>query len=145
MHWKRNDLLYNESEVMHMRRIIAAAIVKGEKILIAKRSYGSLADYWEFPGGKVEDNESDESCLKREIMEELKVNLKMEKFLGEQRFCVEDKEYIMALYKAALLDDNFQLSVHREIAWVEKGQILKYKLAPVDELLVHQGCLEELE
>ena len=40
-------------EGMNMRRIIAAAIVKEDKILIARRKYGSLAGYWEFPGGKV--------------------------------------------------------------------------------------------
>uniref|UniRef100_UPI0006D09078 NUDIX domain-containing protein n=1 Tax=Clostridium sp. NkU-1 TaxID=1095009 RepID=UPI0006D09078 len=69
-----------------MHRIIAAAIVKEGKTLIAKRNYGSLAGYWEFPGGKVEDNETDVECLKREIMEELSVKLKIEEFLGEQQF-----------------------------------------------------------
>jgi len=50
-----------------MNRIIAAAIVKEGKTLIAKRNYGSLSGYWEFPGGKVEGNETEVGCLKREI------------------------------------------------------------------------------
>lgn len=125
-----------------MRRIIAAAIIKEDKILIAKRNYGSLANYWEFPGGKIEANETDIECLKREILEELAVELKVKELLGEQQFLVDRKEYIIALYGAILLDENFQLNVHSEIAWVKKGQLHKYKLAPADKLLVQKGCLE---
>lgn len=138
------DMLYNKPEVISMNRIIAAAIVKEGKTLIAKRNYGSLAGYWEFPGGKAEGNETDPECLKREIMEELSVKLKIEEYLGEQRFCVDRKDYTMVLYKAVLLDENFRLSVHSETAWVEKEQLHMFKLAPVDELLVQQGCLEGL-
>lgn len=127
-----------------MNRIIAAAIVKEGKTFIARRNYGSLAGYWEFPGGKAEGNETDAECLKREIMEELSVKLKIEECLGEQQFFVDRKEYMMVLYKAVLLDENFRLSVHSETAWVEKEQLHKYKLSPVDELLVQQGCLEGL-
>lgn len=125
-----------------MRRIIAAAILKEGKILIAKRNYGSLADYWEFPGGKIEGNETDIECLKREVLEELAVELKVKELLGEQQFFIDKEEYIIALYGAVLLDENFQLSVHSEVAWVEKEQLYKYKLAPADKLLVQKGCLE---
>lgn len=127
-----------------MHRIIAAAIVKERKILLAKRNYGSLAGYWEFPGGKVEGNETDVECLKREIMEEFTVKLKVEEFLGEQQFWVDRKEYMMALYRAVLVDENIRLSVHSEIAWLKKEQLHKYKLSPVDEILVQKGCLERL-
>lgn len=127
-----------------MRRIIAAAIVKEGKILIAKRNYGSLAEYWEFPGGKVEGNETDVECLEREIMEEFVVKLKIDDFLGQQQFFVDSREYTMALYGAVLLDEKIQLNVHSEIAWVKKEQLHKYKLAPVDEMLVQRGCLEVL-
>ncbi len=59
-------------------------------------------------------------------------------------FFVDRKEYMMVLYRAVLLDENFRLNVHSETAWVKKEQLHKYKLAPVDELLVQQGCLEGL-
>lgn len=127
-----------------MRRIIAAAIVKEDKILIARRKYGSLAGYWEFPGGKVEGNETDVECLKREIMEEFTVNIKVEEFLGEERFSIESKECLMALYKTIWTDGNFDLTVHSEIVWVTKQELQKYMLAPVDKILVQKGCLEEI-
>ena len=56
---------------MNMRRIIAAAIVKENKVLIAKRKYGTLAGYWEFPGGKVEDDETDKECLEETIFHQI--------------------------------------------------------------------------
>lgn len=57
----------NKHEGMNMRRIIAAAIVKENKVLIAKRKYGTLAGYWEFQGGKVENDETDKECLEETI------------------------------------------------------------------------------
>lgn len=83
---QRADILYNELEVIYMRRIIAAAIIKEGKILIAKRNYGSLVGYWEYPGGKVEGNETDVECLKREIIEEFTVKLKEKSFLENNCF-----------------------------------------------------------
>ena len=58
-----------------MKRIIAAAIYEAGKLLIARRSYGTLKGFWEFPGGKVESGESDEECIKREILFQMGKNV----------------------------------------------------------------------
>lgn len=118
-----------------MRRIIAAAIVDENKILIARRNYGTLAGYWEFPGGKVEQGETDAECICREIWEEFSVKIVVQKYLGEENFQVDNKNYDIVLYQAKLLSADVQLSVHSEIAWVSKEDLEKYKLAPVDEQL----------
>lgn len=119
-----------------MRRIVAAAIINEEKILIAKRNYGSLAGYWEFPGGKLEAEETDIECICREIQEEFLVDIDVEKYLGQEIFFVNDKKYEIVLYQAQLLSGDIQLTVHSEVAWVKKEDLTKYKLAPVDEQLV---------
>lgn len=118
-----------------MRRIIAAALMEENKILIAKRNYGTLAGYWEFPGGKVEQGETDVECICREIWEEFSVKIVVQKYLGEENFQVDNKNYDIVLYQAKLLSADVQLSVHSEIAWVSKEDLEKYKLAPVDEQL----------
>lgn len=118
-----------------MRRIIAAAIMDENKILIARRNYGTLAGYWEFPGGKVEQGETDAECICREIWEEFSVKIVVQKYLGEENFQVDNKNYDIVLYQAKLLSADVQLSVHSEIAWVSKEDLEKYKLAPVDEQL----------
>lgn len=119
-----------------MRRIIAAAIMDENRILIARRNYGSLAGYWEFPGGKVEPGETDAECIYREIQEEFSAKIVVQKYLGEENFQVDNKNYDIVLYQAKLLSADLQLSVHSEIAWVSKEDLEKYKLAPVDERLV---------
>ncbi|WP_127015516.1 NUDIX domain-containing protein [Anoxybacter fermentans] len=58
-----------------MIRVTAAIIEKDGKFLIARRKEGHLSGMWEFPGGKIEEGESPEECLKREIFEELGIIL----------------------------------------------------------------------
>ncbi|UOY03836.1 (deoxy)nucleoside triphosphate pyrophosphohydrolase [Blastococcus sp. PRF04-17] len=64
-------------------QVVGAAIVDGERVLVAQRSGGPYDGCWEFPGGKVEPGESDLSALVREIGEELGVVIEPGEFLGE--------------------------------------------------------------
>lgn len=115
-----------------MQRIIAAAIIKHDKVLIAERNYGSLKGYWEFPGGKVECNETDEECICREIKEEFGVDIQVSSYLGQAKFQIEENNYEIILYEAKLLSDHLRLTVHSKIKWVSRNQLYKNKLAPVD-------------
>ncbi len=62
--------------------VTAAILKKDNKILIAKRKEGHLANKWEFPGGKLESNESPEECLKRELREEFGIDTKIGKLVA---------------------------------------------------------------
>jgi 8-oxo-dGTP diphosphatase len=64
-------------------QVVGAAIVDGDRVLVARRSGGPFDGCWEFPGGKVERGESDLSALVREIGEELDVAITPQAFLGE--------------------------------------------------------------
>ena len=61
--------------------VVAAIIKKDNKILSTERGYGDLEGYWEFPGGKIEPGENKEQALKREIMEEMNVEIKVGDFI----------------------------------------------------------------
>ena len=52
--------------------------MKDNKIFVTQRGYGEFKDWWEFPGGKIEEGETPEECLKREIKEELKVDINID-------------------------------------------------------------------
>ena len=64
-------------------QVVGAAIVEGDRVLVAQRAGGVYAGCWEFPGGKVETGESDLAALVREIDEELGVTVVPQSFLGE--------------------------------------------------------------
>ena len=66
-----------------MKRIevVAAVISRDGKYFATQRGYGEFKDYWEFPGGKMEPGESREQALRREIMEELDTEIRVEDFL----------------------------------------------------------------
>ena len=59
--------------------VVAAIIIKDQKIFATQRGYGDWKDWWEFPGGRIEAGESPEQCIEREIREELATEVHAEK------------------------------------------------------------------
>jgi 8-oxo-dGTP diphosphatase len=72
-----------ERVALDVVQVVGAAIVEGNRVLVAQRAGGPYDGRWEFPGGKVEQGESDLSALVREIDEELGVEIEPQAFLGE--------------------------------------------------------------
>ena len=67
-----------------MITVTAAILVKDSRVFIGKRrANGRLAGKWEFPGGKVEQNETPEDCLKRELQEELDIDATIGHYMGD--------------------------------------------------------------
>src|SRR4051794_20674764 len=64
-------------------QVVGAAVIEGQRVLVAQRSGGPYDGCWEFPGGKVEPGESELSALVREIGEELGVDVVPQAFVGE--------------------------------------------------------------
>ncbi len=66
-----------------MKRIevVAAIIIKGDKVFATQRGYGEFKDWWEFPGGKIEAGECPQDALKREIKEELDAEISVGELL----------------------------------------------------------------
>ena len=73
-----NILRVNKEEnKMKTVRVVAAVIRDGDKIFATQRGYGDLKGGWEFPGGKIEEGETPQAALKREIMEELDTEIEV--------------------------------------------------------------------
>jgi len=116
-----------------MREVSAAIIIENGKILLTKRnSTGNLPGYWEFPGGKRENNETIFECLEREIKEELNVSCKALNVFAESIYEYEDGTIKLIAIIAILISKNIILSVHDEYVWTEISNLLNYKLAPAD-------------
>lgn len=70
-----------------MKIVSAGIIYKGDEVLIAQRSMtSSVGGKWEFPGGKLEENETIEECLARELFEELNISVKIRGVIGETAY-----------------------------------------------------------
>lgn len=116
-----------------MKEVTAAIIIEKNKILIAQRGANEkLAGKWEFPGGKIELGETPQQCLKREIREELEVDIEVGSYLGESIYTYSNGEIKLIAYFATIIGGEIKLSVHDKIEWVTIGAMDKYDFAPAD-------------
>lgn len=119
---------------------VAAAIIKdGDKFLIAKRKKGKhLEGKWEFPGGKIEPNETPEACLARELNEEFGISAEIGSFVAESIFDYGERKIRLLGYKAKYISGKFQLNDHEEISWVSTKELANYHFAEADLPLVEK-------
>ncbi|MDR5659627.1 (deoxy)nucleoside triphosphate pyrophosphohydrolase [Serpentinicella sp. ANB-PHB4] len=112
-----------------MKEVTAAIIQKEDKTLIARRGKGEkLAGKWEFPGGKIEKGETPQACLKREIKEELNVEIKVGDYFGESIY----EDIKLMAYLANVEKGEVSLTVHDEVKWVRNKELTNFDFAPAD-------------
>lgn len=122
-----------------MKLVTAAIIKKNNKILIAQISKkDKLSSMWEFPGGKIEEGETPEECLKREIKEELDIEVSIGQFFDESIYHYEGGSIKLLGYYAFYESGDLKLNVHDEVKWVSLEEIKKYKFAPADVTFVEK-------
>lgn len=130
---------------MNAVRVVAAIIINTDgKILITRRKpEKSLGGYWEFPGGKVDDYEKDEEALIRELVEELNVDIIIDKFLCETSYSYDFGDIKLAFYICRLKNKNQKVissTDHDQIEWVETKYLKDYQFAPADVEVVNTIC-----
>jgi len=114
--------------------LVAAGIIeRGGKILIARRREETHAGgKWEFPGGKLETGETPEECLKRELLEELGVDVAVGEFLGSFSHEYDDRTVELFAFRVAINSGEPRPIDHSEVAWVDRKDLLTYELAEAD-------------
>lgn len=117
-----------------MINVVDTLIKNDDKELISKRSTGDLNVFgkWEFPGGKVQDNEDEKHAIERKIKEEFELLISAESFLINNVCKYPTKTVDLKLYRCKYLSGEFNLHDHSEYKWVDKKDLLNYDLAPVD-------------
>ena len=117
--------------------VVAAVIKKNNKYFIAQRNRNKHFPYhYEFPGGKVENNENFENALKREIYEELSINIEIIKKIASEKYTDDKIDVEVHYFLCESQNDKIILSEHEDMKWVQKNHILKYKLAPGDAKII---------
>ena len=113
-----------------MIQVTAAVIIRDGRVLIAKRRSGAtLAGKWEFPGGKVEPDETMVQCLKRELDEESGVKVEVEDFICMNKHSYSFGDVELFAYKVRVISGEFQLNEHDEVKWVLPSELLLYDFA----------------
>ena len=113
--------------------VTAAILVKDGKILIAKRkSTDKLPDKWEFPGGKIEPDETPRDCLAREMEEEFGITVSVGEFLGESVYHYDHGSIRLLAYRACWREGTFCLQDHADYGWTTVNQLSEFDFAPAD-------------
>ena len=124
-----------------MIRVVCGIIYKDDKILLTRRKKGkSLEGFWEFPGGKVERGETDTVALKRELREELGLEISELYYFSENKHDYNTFSIHLVAYKCKALDNPGKMVDHDKFEWVRVNEIGNFNLADADRPL-----LEELE
>jgi len=120
-----------------MIKVICGIIYKDDEIFICRRkSNKSLGGFWEFPGGKIEKGESHEDSLKRELMEELHMEVEVIEYYDSVKYDYGDFAIELIAYTCSFRNWNLSLTDHDLYEWVMPGETLNWKLSPADIPLV---------
>jgi 8-oxo-dGTP diphosphatase len=118
---------------MAMIKVVCGIIHKEGKVLICRRKpEKSLGGYWEFPGGKVEPEESQIESLKRELLEELQLEVEIQDFFYASEHQYENFSIELIAYTCVYKESNMILTDHDQIEWVGHSELLDWKLSPAD-------------
>jgi 8-oxo-dGTP diphosphatase len=122
-----------------MKQVAAAIAVRDGAILVTRRGPGEkLEGYWEFPGGKLEDGESVQECIVRELFEELSVRCVAGEIIAESKYEYPGGAITLIGVAVDLVDETIALSVHDAFDWVSPAGLLDLKLAPADVAIAEE-------
>ena len=113
--------------------VVAAVIYRDQNLLLARRKAGkSMAGYWEFPGGKIENDETPEKALARELLEEFDIVVSVGKEIATHRHDYEHIKIELIAHETHIESGEFELRDHDAIVWVTPLEARQYNLAPAD-------------
>ncbi len=118
-------------------RVTAGIIQENGRVLIAQRRPGRhMAGKWEFPGGKIEQGETPEQSLARELEEELAVHARIGELLCRTTYEGEGISLELLVYRVLDFEGRPVLREHQEMRWVQPGELSAYDLADSDRRVV---------
>ena len=135
------DIVYHSKkrgQPMKTINVVAAIIRDQDKIFATQRGYGAFKGGWEFPGGKIEEGESKEEALKREIMEELDTKIQVGELFETVKYDYPDFRLIMDCYFCTIESGTLNLKEHLSAKWLTKETIDSVEWLAADlELVEH--------
>lgn len=124
-------------------RVVAAIIKRinesGETLVLAtQRGYGEFKGGWEFPGGKIEEGETPQDALKREIFEELRAEISVGELIETIEYDYPNFHLSMDCFWAEIISGNCILTEHTDAKWLDKSELDSVEWLPADVTLIEK-------
>ena len=119
-------------------RVVAAVIRKDDKIFATQRGYGEFKDGWEFPGGKIEEGETPEQALIREIKEELDTDINVGELIDTIEYDYSNFHLSMDCFWCDIVKGGLELKVHEAAKWLTKENLYSVEWLPADVGLIER-------
>lgn len=117
--------------------VAAAILVQAERVLIGRRRAGARrGGLWEFPGGKIRAGETPQQGLRREIKEELGIDIEVGELFGESVYPYPDQTVRLMAYRCTMMGGRLVLNDHAQLVWAAAGELDRYCFCPADLVLV---------
>ena len=123
-------------------RVVAAIIRDKDKIFATQRGYGEFKDGWEFPGGKIEEGETPQDALKREIMEELDTEITVGELIDTIEYDYPTFHLSMDCFWAEVITGHLVLKEAEAAKWLTKEHLDSVDWLPADVTLIDKIRIE---
>ena len=117
--------------------VVAAIIIRAtedgtKQVFATQRGYGDWKGWWEFPGGKIEEGESTEDALKREIKEELATEISVGDYVDTIEYDYPAFHLSMKCYECSVISGKLELLEHENASWLTKENLRTVQWLPAD-------------
>lgn len=129
-------------------RVVAAVIRDGDRIFATQRGYGEFKGGWEFPGGKIEEGETPQEALVREIMEELETEIVVGELIDTIEYDYPTFHLSMDCFWAEIVSGDVVLKEHEAAKWLTKETLNSVEWLPADTSIIayiREGLTNESE
>ncbi|MCC9167069.1 (deoxy)nucleoside triphosphate pyrophosphohydrolase [Pontibacter harenae] len=120
-------------------KVTCAIVEQNDRVLVTQRNkHMSQAMLWEFPGGKLEIDETEKECVRRELKEELQIEVEPIHQLAPVEHTYSDKDIILIPFVCQYTSGNVSLAEHNAYQWAELSDLTSYDWCPADIPVVEQ-------
>ena len=116
--------------------VVAAILHRDGAYFATQRGYGEFEGMWEFPGGKIEHGESSEDALKREIQEELGVDIVIEDLICTTEYDYPSFHLTMHCYLCNIASGEIELREHKSARWLTAETLDSVEWLPADKEVI---------